>query len=301
MGDLRSANGTRIFVDDRGAVGARPLLFIHGGPGNPCWDFMVCVGDLLARDLRVIGVDQRGVLRSDALPDGETPTIPDLIADFEALRNQLGIERWTILGHSAGGTYALDYALAHPESIAGAIFDCPCWDAEVTDRYRLPRAADLADALGKREAAAAMRALAAKPTPITGADESWRVMQGLGDDYLRLFFHDQAGIDAYHRAVDASDGLGLDWGRGASHLPLLADMYADRRPSLAHLTVPSMLIHGADDMVAPPAVIAEYAATTGGAVHTIERAGHFAFIEQPDDYAAVVSAFVRDSDRAVAG
>ena len=297
MGQLRVVNGTRIFVDERGAADAPVLLFIHGGPGNPCWDFMESVGALLARRLRVIGVDQRGVLRSDALPDGVTPSVAGLIADFEALRGQLGITRWTILGHSAGGAYALDYALAHPDAVDGVIFDCPCFDADSTDRYRLPRAAELADSLGQTGTAEAMRALAAKTTRITGADESWKLLAGLGEDHLRVFFHDQVGIDAYHRVMSRAEDLGFDWSRSMSHLPLLDDMYTNRLPRLADLAVPSMLIHGTDDLVAPPTVIEAYAEATGGTVRTIEASGHFAFIEQPEQYAAAVTDFVTGSVR----
>ncbi len=64
---LVSVNGTGLFVDDRGDATAPALLFIHGGPGQSCYDFMQIQGDRLARRLRIIGVDQRGTLRSDPL------------------------------------------------------------------------------------------------------------------------------------------------------------------------------------------------------------------------------------------
>jgi proline iminopeptidase len=73
-------NGTRLFVDDRGDAAASPLLFIHGGPGQSCYDFMQLQGDRLARRLRIIGVDQRGTLRSDPLPPEPALTAAVLIA-----------------------------------------------------------------------------------------------------------------------------------------------------------------------------------------------------------------------------
>lgn len=58
-------NGTRLFVDDRGPHDGVPLLYVHGGPGQSCWDFMSSVGDGLAdHGIRVIGVDQRGISHS---------------------------------------------------------------------------------------------------------------------------------------------------------------------------------------------------------------------------------------------
>ena len=131
-------NGTRMFVDDRGGPGAPALLYIHGGPGQGCYDFMRSQGDLLARRLRVVGVDQRGTLRSDPLPAAPALTADLLIADFEALRAKLRIEAWAILGHSAGGMYALRYVTSHIGAVRAVIFDCPCWDADLADRHRLP-------------------------------------------------------------------------------------------------------------------------------------------------------------------
>jgi len=72
MGD-DTANGRRIterglFADIRGRADAPALLFLHGGPGQGCDDFMAVQGDLLSRSVRLIGIDQRGVDRSAALP-----------------------------------------------------------------------------------------------------------------------------------------------------------------------------------------------------------------------------------------
>ena len=165
-------NGAQVFVDDRGPADGVPLLYIHGGPGQGCWDFMASVADRLVDEgIRVIGVDQRGVLRSDPLPEGAPVNVPLLIDDFESVRTQLNISSWFVLGHSAGGGYALDYATAHPDSIRGAIFDCPCWDCDATDRYRLPVAADLLAEAGKHEAAATCRS-GHVPRPDTRADSA---------------------------------------------------------------------------------------------------------------------------------
>ncbi|MEU0567678.1 alpha/beta fold hydrolase [Nonomuraea sp. NPDC005983] len=102
---LIDVRGTRLHVDQRGAKDAPPLLYLHGGPGSGSHDFMSFQGERLSERLRLVGVDQRGVQRSDPL-DGPV-TEDDLIADFEALREVLGFERWSILGHSYGGRLAL--------------------------------------------------------------------------------------------------------------------------------------------------------------------------------------------------
>lgn len=285
MVTLIPINGTRLFVDDRGNNHLPAVVFVHGGPGNSCWDFMTSVGDrLVDRGLRVVGVDQRGVLRSDPLPDAPPLTVPLLVEDYEALRTHLGIDRWSAVGHSAGGGYLLDYALAHPDSIDLAVFDCPSWDCDATDRYRLPVAADLLDAAGKPDAAAVCRAAAQAPERLGFDPQVVGAMHQLGADYLRLFTYDETGLATYLELAGQAP-TDLDWTRGSSHLPLVADVYRDRTPLLAELTCPSTLFVGARDLVCPPAIIDAYRADTGSDVVVFERSGHFAYIEQPDEYA----------------
>lgn len=292
METLLDVSGTRLFVDGRGPDDGHPLLFIHGGPGNPCWDFMESVGDLFAaRGVRVIGVDQRGVLRSDDLPQEPPLSIDLLIADFEGIRRLLGIESWSIIGHSSGGAYALDYALQHPTHVSGLILDCPALDTDATDRYRLPRAAAMLEAAGLAVAAAECLRLAAVERRLTAEDRTWEMMLPLGDDYLDLFFHDATTRARYQRVMDSAPE-GLDWSKSTSHFALMAEMYRDRRPSLQRLAVPSRLIHGEVDLVVPPVVREAYREATGGDVVSIAAAGHFPFVEQPRAYVDEVMRFL---------
>lgn len=54
-----------------------------------------------------------------------------------------------------------------------------------------------------------------------------------------------------------------------------------------------LLLHGQDDLVAAPAVIAEFVKSLpGAAVRTFPSAGHFAYLEEPADYCAAVTDFV---------
>lgn len=254
---------------------------------------MTSVGDrLVDRGLRVIGVDQRGVLRSSPLPDVPPLTVQQLIDDFGALRDQLGIPRWSVVGHSAGGGYLLDYALQHPESIAVAVFDCPSWDCDATDRYRLSVAVNLLAAAGKSDAAHICRRAAQSPERLTFDRQVLAAMQELGPDNLRLFTYDENGLTTYLELASQAP-TDLDWTRGISHLPLVADLYRDRTPCLAEMTCPSALFVGSKDLVCTPAIINTYRSRAGGEVVVFDRSGHFAYIEQPDEYADRLAEAVR--------
>ncbi|UJP11681.1 alpha/beta hydrolase [Microbacterium sp. KUDC0406] len=226
------------------------------------------------------------------MPEVPALSVPVLIEDFEQLRESLGIESWTIIGHSSGGAYALDYALAHPRVIDRLILDCPALDTDATDRHRLPRAAALLDAAGMPEEAERCRELAGREQRLSAEDRSWEAMTPLGAQYLDLFFADAEGRRRYEEITDAAPD-GLDWSKSWSHRPLLADMYVDRLPQLPSLTMPSMLVHGDADLVAAPAIVDAYRAATGGPVATIANAGHFSFVERPTEYVDAVMGFLR--------
>jgi len=83
-----------------------PLLLVHGWPET--WYAWRLVMPALARDFRVIAVDQRGIGLSDKPASGyDTGT---LAADLVKLMDALGHERFSLVGHDTG--FAIGYALA---------------------------------------------------------------------------------------------------------------------------------------------------------------------------------------------
>lgn len=292
-GRLVGVNGTRIFVDDRGDPAAPALLFIHGGPGQGCYDFMRSQGDLLARRLRVIGVDQRGTLRSDPLPGSPPLTTALLVSDFEALRARLRIGSWAILGHAAGGAYALRYVTAHAGAVRAAIFDCPCWDADMTDRNRLPVVARRLEELGQLADAERCRELAARSSRLTYSDGTKQAMQALGSWYMEQFFHDPDDASYFGQLLADSGFSPEQWQRGNSHWPLLAALYEPLLGLLPRVRRPALLLRGADDLVTAPGMIRAFEESVqAGRTRMFAESGHFAYLEEPAAYSAAVTEFV---------
>src|SRR5690606_3995115 len=83
---------------------------------------------------RIVLFDQRGAGRSTPHADLVDNTTWHLVADIEALRQKLGIERWQVFGGSWGSTLALAYAEAHPERVTElvlrGIFMLRRWELE---------------------------------------------------------------------------------------------------------------------------------------------------------------------------
>jgi pimeloyl-ACP methyl ester carboxylesterase len=105
-------NGTTIHLT---TLGEGPdLILVHGMAANLAFWFPR-LAPALARDHRVILFDLRGHGLSDMPPSGYTPG--DHAADLGAVMDHLGIEKADVVGHSFGGTVALEYAARNPERV----------------------------------------------------------------------------------------------------------------------------------------------------------------------------------------
>ncbi len=96
-----------------------PAVFLHGGPGSGSSPKHRRFFDPHA--YRIIVYDQRGAGRSRPLGELRDNTTAHLVADLEALRRHLDIERWLVFGGSWGSTLALAYAQSHPDRCLGLI------------------------------------------------------------------------------------------------------------------------------------------------------------------------------------
>lgn len=101
------------------APDAPVIVFIHGGPGGGC--DVTCRRFFDPEKWRIILFDQRGCGRSTPHADLVDNTTWHLIADMERIREELGIERWTVFGGSWGSTLGLSYAITHPDRVQGLI------------------------------------------------------------------------------------------------------------------------------------------------------------------------------------
>ncbi len=94
-----------------------PLLIINGGPGMNS-DGFEDLAKRLAEHYQTIIYDQRGTGKSTLqVLDTNTITMKLMMDDLESLRQQLHINKWSILGHSFGGMVASEYASLYPDHI----------------------------------------------------------------------------------------------------------------------------------------------------------------------------------------
>ena len=124
-------------VADPGGTDRPFLVFLQGGPGHeaprptgrpssPAWL------ERAVREFRVLMLDQRGTGRSTpvgALPGLSAAEQADylkhfradsIVRDAEAIRAELGVDRWSVLGQSFGGFCVMTYLSIAPEGLREA-------------------------------------------------------------------------------------------------------------------------------------------------------------------------------------
>jgi non-heme chloroperoxidase len=119
--DVRGGGGLRLHVSEWGNPDGPPVLFLHGwSQSQLCWARQVT--GPLARNSRIVTVDNRGHGMSDKPLDVEQYGDPQLWADdVAAVIDQMNLDRPVLVGWSYGGFIITDYIRAHGEDAVAGI------------------------------------------------------------------------------------------------------------------------------------------------------------------------------------
>ena len=107
-----------LYVEEEGE--GTPLVLINGGPGGTHHYFHPWFSQA-GKTVRVIYYDQRGCGLSDFEPGDDGYSVHQAVADLDAIREALNIQKWVVLGYSYGGFLAQFYTVNHPERVAGLV------------------------------------------------------------------------------------------------------------------------------------------------------------------------------------
>ena len=118
-------DGGRVYVRVNGIsrLGKLPIVLVHGGPGGTHRDLLDALE--LSNERAVVLYDQLDSGRSDQPNDPTKWKIDRFVSELEAIRRALKIEKWHVLGHSWGGTIALEYGARRPASLASLVLAGP--------------------------------------------------------------------------------------------------------------------------------------------------------------------------------
>jgi pimeloyl-ACP methyl ester carboxylesterase len=289
-----------------------PVVMIHGGPGIPALPPMEETGvrplDFLAdRGHPVYYYDQRGSgfsgrhdLRRDA-----PYTVVDHVADLEAIREHLGVDRIVLVGHGWGATLAVQYLLSHPERVERlvALSPAPLWYPafdEMVDpaaRARLSEVQASTLALLERPP---LRLVIGRLT----AGTSRAAAHSLVEDWEADQWWTRATAEAWRLgqpnmtcSPDPARGLPPLAGLGFfSHSYTLVDALRlpDPRPALDGLDTPTLIVRGLCDYIRWE-VAYEYLQVMPGARYvSLPAGGHLIWLEQQELLERVMVPFLAD-------
>ena len=259
-----------------------PILCLHGGPGMP-HDYLEGLADLADRR-PVIFYDQLGCGRSDRPADESLWTVDRFVAELDAVRTALGLERVHLFGNSWGGWLALQYTLDRRPELTSLILSSsppsvPRWIADCAE-LRAALDQPVQDVLDRHEAAGYFSC----------PEYQWAITQFYRRHLCRL--------DPWPDSVERTfAGLGGDvyttmWGP-SEFGPVTGRLRGwDVTGRLPEISVPTLVTGGRHDEARPAhlAVLAE--GLSNARLVIFENSSHLAFIEERELYVQVVADFL---------
>jgi proline-specific peptidase len=280
--------GFETWYRDVGPIGGVPLVCLHGGPGSS-HHYFEPLEELAADGRRVVLYDQLGCGASDRPDDPGLWTVELFVAEVDAVRGALGLERIHLLGSSWGSMLGIEYALTRPAGLVSLTLNSPptaaeTWKAEAKRlRDELPE--QVKRVLAKHEAAGTTE----DPEYEAAEAEFWRRHICRVDPMPASVLRGRA---AKNRAVYESlwgvsewnpDGKLRDW---------------DVRPRLGEIDVPTLVTSGRYDECTPKLAEEAQRGIRGAERVLFEESSHMAFVEEPERFRAALSDFLARAEAA---
>ena len=264
-----SANGQQLYFEVHGE--GAPLVLIMGiGYDATLWTLAQVPA--LSRMFQVVIFDNRDVGRSSI---ATAPyAIADMADDVAALMDALDITRAHLLGLSMGGMIALEFALRHAHRVHRLVLSgCGAAPARAAfDPIRTWNWVKGTDTIGE---------------VFAGPQFTWL--------FSKAFLRNQEAVEQTLRMLTSNPNpIGPD----AYNRQAQAYLQYDALDRLAHVTSPTLVVVGEQDLLTPPWTCREVADGIPGSQFEIIRgdgSSHVMAIERPDQFNHVVTRFLAAS------
>jgi proline iminopeptidase len=258
--------------------GSGPVCVVHpGGPGAN-WRYMRM--PLLEASMTMIYLEPIGTGTSGHLPEHPAGyTVGRFRKQLGAFLELLDLHDIFLLGQSHGGFVAQEYALTHPERLAGLIL---CNTSAVTGPQFI-RAAD----------AEVRKAAAGYPDRVLASSilEAWEAVPKIGDD--ASYTKAMRGLFPAYFADPNFPALPVLQAQLNFSFLVGDNLPFDVRTALPSLRVPTLIVVGGKDFICGPRWADTLETIPGAERVEFERSGHLVHVEQPDAFASAVTGFVR--------
>lgn len=238
-----------------------PLVFLHGIGGSAAsWRWQL---NEFSRTHRAIAWDMPGYGVSPPLP---APTIAAFAGALDQFLREEQIDRPILVGHSIGGMIVQEFLASYPDRAAGVVLYAT------------------SPAFGRKDGAWQQEFLRARLGPL---DEG-QTMQELAPGIVQSLIGSAAqpaGIALATKCMAAVPA--------ATYCAVILSLLDfDRRENLANIVAPCLLVTGAEDTNAPPAMMEKMATKIPNArFAALPGLGHLANMEDADAFNACLRTF----------
>ena len=253
-----------------------PVLLLHGGPVG--YEYLDGLAAELVPGFTAAAYQQRGVLPSTLRGPFDIDTY---VEDAKAVLDALGWEQTFVLGHSLGGTYALQLCRRMPERLLGALIVDPLGavgDGGLAEFWNTQ--------LGRLTESSRRRV-----DEIENLQTAGRSSAAEEDEQLRLIW------PTYFADPDRTSPFALR-SAGATHEPIQAGVFRDMpmlEQSLPTIATRIRFVHGSKS----PMPVSASTDTIGMLPHAelelVDGAGHFVWFERPGSVRAALDRLVADA------
>jgi proline iminopeptidase len=275
--------GGRVWYRRLGAGDATPLLMLHGGPGAGS-DYIAPLGEALASDRPVVFWDQLGCGRSDAPDDTSLWTLDRFVAEVDAVRDALGLDRIDLFGQSWGGWLAIEYMTRGTTGVERLVLaSTSASTREFTDAARL-----LIEALPEPH----------RTTLIEGGERGAYDTPEYEAAMTEFYRRHLCRMDPWPAALRASianlDGNAVyAYMNGPTEFDVIGTLVGwDRTADLGRIDVPTLITVGRHDEIPPSCAETLRAGIPDARVVVLEHSGHISHLEEPETYLRAMRGFL---------
>ena len=285
---LLEVPGGRVWYRIEGGGPGIPLLLLHGGPGIG-HDYLEPMG-VLGDERPVVFYDQLGCGKSDIPTDTSLWTIERFVAEADAVRKGLGLERIHLLGQSWGGWLAIEYMLGKPKGIVSLTLA----STSPSSRSFVEGARELVRKL-PGDTHKTIELCEAEGT--TDSPEYQVACMVFYQNHLCRIQPWPASLLRSMANVFVSPVYGHMW--GPSEFTCTGNLKDwDRENRIAEIQAPTLITTGRYDEMVVPIAEMMHASIPNSELRIFEDSSHCAHAEEPEPYAQVLRDFFRRTEAA---
>jgi proline iminopeptidase len=273
-------DGIDLFYKIVGPANGDYVLVLSGGPGEDIVS-MEGIADELGKKYRCIMWEQRGTGRSK-LPryDSSTINLNAYMEDIEALRKQLHIEKFVVVGNSWGMILGLAYAGTHPDGVRAVV---TIGSGPITFEYLGVFSDNQFARLGACELE--VRDFWKDPAR-EAADPDRAAFERLRAATVAYFFDRKKGLQM------ASQLKPEDYNFRVPPAFLQAEGKYDFRSKFKTITAPVLLLQGRQDLAGEANICEAHSLIKNSRLEFIDKCGHMPWLEQPEQTWKIVDEFL---------